>query len=179
MAAWLKDGKVSFPVFWWRQLINQGWINSFFFLIFKFKFKFIDFEKIKFKFKFIDFKKTKFKFKFKFIDFEKSKFKFKFIDFAKVEFKFKFINNLWADSNSNSKFKFNPTPTFYTKDSKRILQFAPTKSQSRSRRCVLANRSQGLREGGSGGTSYPGPGLGGLKGPGRVQVNALSFGMAP
>ena len=51
-----------------------------FFLIFTFKFKFIDFEKIKFKFKFIDFKKTKFK--------------FKFIDFAKVEFKFKFINNL-------------------------------------------------------------------------------------
>ena len=34
-----------------------------------------------------------FKFKFKFIDFEKAKFKFKFIDFAKVEFKFKFINN--------------------------------------------------------------------------------------
>ena len=68
-----------------------------FFLIFKFKFKFIDFEKIKFKFKFIDCEKTKFKFKFKFIDFEKSKFKFKFkfIDFAKVEFKFKFkfINN--------------------------------------------------------------------------------------
>ena len=52
-----------------------------FFLIFKFKFKFIDFEKTKFKFKFIDFEKTKFKFK------------FKFIDFAKVEFKFKFINN--------------------------------------------------------------------------------------
>ena len=50
-----------------------------FFLIFKFKFKFIDFKKTKFKFKFIDF--------------EKSKFKFKFIDFAKVEFKFKFINN--------------------------------------------------------------------------------------
>ena len=91
------------------------------------------------KFKFIDFKNTKFKFKF--IDFEKSKFKFtfKFIDFAKVEFKFKFINNSWADSNSNLKFKFNPTPTFHTKDSKRILQFAPSKSQSRSRRCVLAH----------------------------------------
>ena len=136
-----------------------------FFLIFKFKF--IDFEKIKFKF--IDFKKPKFKF----IDFEKSK--FKFIDFAKVEFKF--INNLWADS--NSKFKFNPTPTFYTKDSKRILQFAPSKSQSCSRRCVLVNRSRGLREGGSGGTSYPGLGGAGLKGPGRVQISALSFGIAP
>ena len=48
-----------------------------------------------------------FKFKFKFIDFEKTKFKFKFIDFAKVEFKFQFIHNSWADS--NSKFKFNPT----------------------------------------------------------------------
>ena len=37
---------------------------------------------------------------------------------------------------------------------------------------------QGLREGG---TSYPSPGLGGpgLKGPGRVQVYALSFGIAP
>ena len=155
-----------------------------FFLIFKFKFKFkfIDFEKIKFKFKFkfIDFKKTKFKFKFKFIDFEKSKFKFKFkfIDFAKVEFKFKFkfINNLWADSNSNSKFKFNPTPTFYTQDSKRILQFASSKSQSRSRRCVLAHRSQGLREGFRG-YIVPGPGPRGR--PGRVQVSALSFGMAP
>ena len=41
--------------------------------------------------------------------------------------------------------------------------------------------SRGLQEGGSGGTSYPGPGLGGpgLKGPGRVQVSALSFGFAP
>ena len=40
---------------------------------------------------------------------------------------------------------------------------------------------QGLREGGSGGTSYPGPGLGGpgLKGPGSVQVSALSFGITP
>ena len=38
--------------------------------------------------------------------------------------------------------------------------------------------SQGLREGGSGGTSYPGPGLGGpgLRGPGRVEVIASSFG---
>ena len=65
-------------------------------------------------------------------------------------------------------------PPFYTKDSKRILLFAPSKSQSRCRRCVLAHRSQGLREGGSGGTPYPGPGLGGagLKGPGRVQVSA-------
>ena len=133
-----------------------------FFLIFKFKF--IDFEKIKFKF--IDFQKPKFKLKF--IDFEKSKLKFidfeksklKFIDFAKVEFKF--INNLLADS--NSKFKFNPTPTFYTKDSKRILQFASSKSQSCSHRCVLANHSQGLREGGSGGTSYPGLGGGRAQG---------------
>ena len=34
---------------------------------------------------------------------------------------------------------------------------------------------QGLREGGSGGTSYPGMGLGGpgLREPGRVQVPAL------
>ena len=120
-----------------------------FFLIFKFKF--IDFEKIKFKFKFIDFKKTKFKFKF--IDFEKSKFKFKFIDFAKVEFKF--INNLRADS--NSQFKLNPTPTFYTQDSKRILQFAFSKSQM----CTSASQS-GPARGGSGGTSYPGPG-GGLE----------------
>ena len=79
-----------------KQYLSSGLDPFIFFLIFKFKFKFIDFEKIKFKFKFIDFKKTKFKFKF--IDFEKSK--FKFIDFAKVEFKFKFINNLWADSNS-------------------------------------------------------------------------------
>ena len=41
--------------------------------------------------------------------------------------------------------------------------------------------TQGLREGGSGGTSYPGPGLGGpgLKGPVRVQVSALSFVIAP
>ena len=60
-----------------------------FFLIFKFKFKFIDLKKTKFKF----------------IDFEKTK--FKFIDFAKVEFKIKFMNNSWADS--NSKFKFNLT----------------------------------------------------------------------
>ena len=39
----------------------------------------------------------------------------------------------------------------------------------------------GLRDGGSGGTSYPGPGLGGagLKGLGRAQVSALSFGIAP
>ena len=35
---------------------------------------------------------------------------------------------------------------------------------------------QGLREGGSGGTSYPGPGVGGpgLRGPGRVEVVASS-----
>ena len=156
-----------------------------FFLIFefKFKFKFIDFAKIKFKFKFkfIDFKKTKFKFKF--IDFEKSKFKFKFkfIDFAKVEFKFKFkfINNLWADSNSNSKFKFNPTSTFYTKDSKRILQFAPGKSQSQM--CISESQS-GPARGEFRGYIVPGPGPKGgavLKGPGRVQVFALSFGIAP
>ena len=37
---------------------------------------------------------------------------------------------------------------------------------------------QGLREGDSGGTSYPGPGLGrpGLMRPGRVKVVAFSFG---
>ena len=143
---------------------HQGWIHSFFFLIFKFKFKFIDFEKIKFKFKFVDFKKTKFKFKF--IDFEKSK--FKFIDFAKVEFKFKFINNLWADSNSIQ------PPLFYIQDSKRILQFASSKSQSRSRSCVLAHHSQGLREGVQRVHRTRAQG-----GPGRVQVSALSFGMAP
>ena len=41
--------------------------------------------------------------------------------------------------------------------------------------------AQGLRDGGSGGTSYPGPGLGGpgLRGPGRVQVSALTCGVAP
>ena len=41
--------------------------------------------------------------------------------------------------------------------------------------------TQGLREGVSKGTSYPGPSLWGpgLKGPGRVQVSALSFGIAP
>ena len=87
--------RLAFQVIKW-----QGWIHSFF-LILKFKFKFIDFEKTKFKFKFIDFEKTK----------------FKFIDFAKFEFKFefKFINNSCADSNSNSKFKFNPTQLFTPK----------------------------------------------------------------
>ena len=46
---------------------------------------------------------------------------------------------------------------------------------------VSKRRKQGLREGGSGGTSYLGPGLGeaGLKGPRRVQVSALSFGIPP
>ena len=46
---------------------------------------------------------------------------------------------------------------------------------------IHARLNQGLRERGSGGTSYLGPGLGGpgLKGPGRVQVTALSFGIAP
>ena len=34
----------------------------------------------------------------------------------------------------------------------------------------------GPTRGGSGGTSYPGPGIGG---PGRAQVSALSFGVAP
>ena len=37
----------------------------------------------------------------------------------------------------------------------------------------------GLREGGLGGTSYPGLRGSGLKELGRVQVSALSFGMAP
>ena len=43
------------------------------------------------------------------------------------------------------------------------------------------NYRQGVREGGSGGTSFPGPGLGGpeFKGPGGVQVSALSFSIAP
>ena len=38
--------------------------------------------------------------------------------------------------------------------------------------------TKGLQEGGSEGTSYPGPGLGGpgLRGPGRVEVAAFSFG---
>ena len=52
-----------------------------------------------------------------------------------------------------------------------------------TRRCILFSptRAQSRREGGSGGTLYPGPGLGGpgLKWTGRVQVSALSFGMAP
>ena len=42
--------------------------------------------------------------------------------------------------------------------------------------------SQGLREGGSGGASYPGLGGPGLKGPGKVvegSVSVLSFGIAP
>ena len=47
-------------------------------------------------------------------------------------------------SNSNSsiireRIQIQSNPTFHTKDSKRILQFAPSKSQSRSRRCVLAH----------------------------------------
>ena len=44
--------------------------------------------------------------------------------------------------------------------------------------CVL---QAGPGRGGSGGTLYPGPGLGGpgLKGPGRVRVFTLSFGIAP
>ena len=96
-------------VFPFSPTISRVGSTHFFFVIFKFKF--IDFKntkfKFKFKFKFIDFGKTKFKF----IDFGKTK--FKFIDFAKVEFKF--INNSWADSNSNSKFKFNPTPLFTPK----------------------------------------------------------------
>ena len=67
------------------------------FLIFKFKLKFIDFEKTKFKF----------------IDFKKPKVKFKFIDFAKAEFKFKFkfINNSWVDSNSKFKIQIQSNPT--------------------------------------------------------------------
>ena len=41
---------------------------------------------------------------------------------------------------------------------------------------MVTPTNQGLREEGSGGTSYPGPGLGGL---GRVRVSALSFGFVP
>ena len=67
-------------------------------------------------------------------------------------------------------------PLFYTQDSKRILQFASSKSQSRSHRCVLAHRSQGLREGVQGVHRTRARAQGG---PGRVQVSALSFGMAP
>ena len=37
------------------------------------------------------------------------------------------------------KIQIQSNPAFYTKDIKRILQFAPRKSQSRSRRCVLAH----------------------------------------
>ena len=55
-------------------IANPGLDPFVLFLIFKFKFKFIDLKKNKFKF----------------IDFKKTIFKFKFIDFAKVEFKFKF-----------------------------------------------------------------------------------------
>ena len=73
-----------------KLLLPHSWLNPFIlFLIFKFKFKskFIDFNKTRFKFKLIDLEKTKIKF----IDLEKTK--IKFIDFAKVEFKFNFINN--------------------------------------------------------------------------------------
>ena len=42
-----------------------------------------------------------------------------------------------------------------------------------------AANTQGLREGGWGGTSYPGLGVPGLKGPGRVQVSVLSISVAP
>ena len=79
----------------------------------------------KFKSKFIDFEKTKFKF----IDFEKTK--FKFIDFEKTN------SNLLTlqTSNSNSsktgeRIQIQSNPTFHTKASKRILHFAPSKSQS-------------------------------------------------
>ena len=65
---------------------------------------------------------------------------------------------------------------FYTQDSKRILQFASSKSQSRSRSCVLAHHSQGLREGVQGVHRTRARAQGG---PGRAQVSALSFGMAP
>ena len=37
------------------------------------------------------------------------------------------------------KIQIQSNPTFHTKDSKRILQFAPSKTQSRCRRCVLAH----------------------------------------
>ena len=37
------------------------------------------------------------------------------------------------------KIQIQSNPTFRTKDSKRILQFAPSKSKSRSRKCVLAH----------------------------------------
>ena len=49
-------------------------------------------------------------------------------------------------SNSNSsitreriQIQIQSKPTFHSKNSKRILQFAPSKSQSRSHRCVLAH----------------------------------------
>ena len=57
--------------------------------------------------------------KFKFIDIEKTKFKFNFIDFGKVEFKF--INTSWTDS--NSKFKFNPTLAVSKKKAKTKKQY--------------------------------------------------------
>ena len=46
---------------------------------------------------------------------------------------------------------------------------------------LVSGATTGLARGGFRGTSYPGPGLGGpgLSGPGRVQVSALSFGVAP
>ena len=49
-------------------------------------------------------------------------------------------------------------------------------NQGYSRPILIIIYWQGLREGSSGGTSYLGPDLGG---PGRVQVSALSFGIAP
>ena len=53
--------------------------------------------------------------------------------------------------------------------------------QNVNRKCNSNTSCHGLREGGSGGTLYPAPGLGrpGLKGPGRDQVSALSCGIAP
>ena len=61
---------------------------------------------------------------------------------------------------------------------KQIIEFWIEGALAPSRACTP---KQGLQEGGSGGTSYPGPGLGGpeLKGPGTVQVSALSFGITP
>ena len=79
--------KKGYVILLWEYYLSPGLDPFILFLIFKFKFKFIDFKKTKFIF--TDFEKTKFKF----TDFEKTKFKFIFkfiIDFAKVDFKWIF-----------------------------------------------------------------------------------------
>ena len=81
------------------------------------------------------------------------------------------------NSNSNSsitceRIQIQSNPAFYTKDSKRILLFAPSKSQM----CMSASQS-GPARGGLGGTSYLGPGLGGSgsRGPKQFRFPRIKF----